>query len=140
MALPDKLQVQLLAPTSMPFDEEVDSVKLTTELGEMVLLPGHIPLVGVIDFSLVTLVNEAHVEEYYVRNGSVSIDEDGETVRILGHDVQLKSEMDIRNIEEYMNFISRKLKNKEDLSRYQIEFLEGQKSSLEKSFAVLKKG
>lgn len=133
-----KLKVRVLSPVAELYDGEADSLHLATETGEMGVLPGHATLIGLIDFCVLKVQNGEKIEEYFVRNGNLMIEEDGETVRVLGHSIEQKSNMSIKSLEDYMNFILDRLSDTSRLSKYQIAFLEDQKSGVEKSFAIMR--
>jgi len=78
------------------------------------------------------------VDEFLVRSGAVSIDPEGKEVRMLAQDVQDRKSMDKKSLKEYLTFVVDKLKKPEELSKYQINFLEDTKVGLEKSFEILK--
>lgn len=133
-----KLRVRILSPEAELYNNEADSLHLATESGEMELLPAHTPFIGMIDFCVASVRNGEHIEEYYVRTGNVSIDIDGETVKLLAEDVQEKSNMDVKSLEDYMEFVLERLSEPDRLSKYQMAFLEEQRTGLEKSFTVMK--
>lgn len=100
------------------------------------ILPGHISLVGNIDFTAVRIERDDHVEEYLVRYGTVIIDDIGGGARILAQDIQTYANMDIKSLSEYLHFLTEQLNN-EGLTSYQVQYLGEQRGILEKSIAVL---
>ncbi len=133
----DVFHFRLLAPTKDWFSGPVDSVHFATKSGEMEILPGHVSLVGIIDFSLVKIRKNGHIDEFLIRHGAVSIDPEGEGARIMAQDVQDRKHLDKKSLKEYLDFVTEKLKKPDELSKFQIDFLEEQKGSLEKSFQIL---
>ena len=127
---------ELRSPDKLWFSGEASAVKFSTESGEMMILPGHISLVGNIDFTAVRIERDDHVEEYLVRYGTVIIDDIGGGARILAQDIQTYANMDIKSLSEYLHFLTEQLNN-EGLTSYQVQYLGEQRGILEKSIAVL---
>jgi F-type H+-transporting ATPase subunit epsilon len=134
----NRIKVSVLSPNAPAYVGEADALHLATEEGEMDILPGHAALIGLIDFSVLKVKNGQHNEEFYLRGGTVSV-EDGETVKILAQDVQSKVNFDLKSLKDYMEFVISRLSKPEELSKYQMKFLEEQKDALEKNFTVIEK-
>lgn len=137
MAEPKQLTFELRSPDKLWFSGDVNKVRFSTELGEMEMRPGHISVVGNIDFTKVHIESGDRVEEYFVRYGTMVIDYGGETARILAQDVQTESSMDMKSLSEYLTYLTERLANEDDLTSYQVEYFGEQKGILEKSIAIL---
>ena len=120
-------------PESSVFEGEITSVQLKTEQGNMEVFPGHAPLQGTISFSR-TVVKQADKEEtYLLRQGMIFVDHLENTVRILAYAANKASEIDTKTAQEYLDMIKESLAKKEDLNKYQIQFLEESRIAVEES-------
>lgn len=137
--MPDKLKVILQAPTENHWNDEADSVHIGTDAGEIEIHPGHASLVSSLGFAPVTIHANGHSERFLLRRGTLAVDPDGKTVRILAQFADKEESADAVTIEEYMQFVVDHLKNPEALSEYQVKFFKEQQSSLEKQLKILKK-
>ena len=133
-----KLQVELRTPSQTWFHGPADLVHLSTDLGEMEILPGHATLVGTASVSEVVIKNGDHHEDYLLRLGSVSVEPDGETVRILAQVCEKRAEMNAASLREYIDFVESMLGAPGKLSEYQVKFLGEQKASVEKTLQLIK--
>lgn len=131
------MKFELRSPDKLWFSGDITKVRFSTELGEMEMRPGHISVVGNIDFSAVHIEADDHVEEYFVRYGTMVIDYGGDTARILAQDVQTEASMDMKSLSEYLTYLTERLANEDDLTSYQVEYFGEQKGILEKSIAIL---
>lgn len=122
----------LRSPINTPFEGEVDSVKLKTDLGRMEILPGHATLIGTILYSRVFVRTGATEQEYVIRQGSVTVDETGH-VRLLAQDIQEAGNITIESLEQYLVYISKQLDNGHTLNEYQRTFLQEQRDAIEES-------
>jgi F0F1-type ATP synthase epsilon subunit len=134
----NKLHVEILTPAKSWFNGPADIVHLSTDLGEMEILPGHATLVGTGSVSEVAVKSGDHVEDFLLRLASVSVAEDGRTVKILAQVAEKRAEMDASSLREYIDFVKGMLGAPEKLSEYQVKFLGEQKASVEKTLAIIK--
>jgi len=133
-----QFQFTLRTPIAEIYSGTVDSVHLETDTGEMEVLVGHASTIGSIQFSVVKIRRDKHVDEYVVRQGILSIDESGDSARIIAQYIEKRSDMRVRSLEEYRTFILDRLKEPERLSKYQVKFLENQRTSVERSMEVFR--
>ncbi len=137
MATP-QFQFSLRTPVTELYNAPVDLVHLATDEGEMEVLPGHASTVGTIQFSKIVVTSLNHTDSFLVRQGILTVDENGTVVRILATDAHKQSDMRLRSLEEYRTFILDRLKEPERLSKYQMRFLSDQQASIEKSIEVFR--
>ncbi len=105
---------------------------VSTDTGEMQVLPGHASLLATITFSPVRLKNGAHQEEFVLRQGFVFVDQEKNSVQVLGLSCEKTEEVNEVTAKEYLQFVLSKLDKPAELNEYQLRHLEGQKLSLEK--------
>lgn len=133
-----KLHVELVTPSQTWFNGPADLVHLSTDLGEMEILPGHATLVGTMSVSEVVVKVADHHEDFLMRLGSVSVAEDGVTVKILAQVCEKRAEMDATSLRDYIDYVEKMLGSEEGLSEYQVKFLGEQKASVEKTLQLIK--
>jgi len=136
MDLP-KFHLNLRTPDKTFFDGEVNSVKLETALGQTEIFSNHAPLIGSIGFSRVIVRAGEHETDFLIRQGLVFVDALQNTVSMLAYYCEEFAEVDPATIAEYTKLILEKFKDKKDLNKYQLTFLEDQKVSAEKMLEVV---
>ena len=95
----NKLKLKLVTPERIVYEEEVDQVTATTGMGEITVLPGHIPLVSTLrDGELRTKTNGK--EELMVASTGFIEIRPGDEVVILADSADRAEELDIKSIEE----------------------------------------
>ena len=134
----NKLNVEILTPAKSWFNGPADIVHLSTDLGEMEILPGHATLVGTGSVSEVAVKSGDHVEDFLLRLASVSVAGDGLTVKILAQVAEKRAEMNATSLRDYIDYVEKMLGSKEELSEYQVKFLGEQRASVEKTLAIIK--
>lgn len=75
------LRLEITTPDGTVFEGETDSVSIPTSLGEITVLPHHIPLMGIVQAGTVTVRKGA--EEHLIAVSRGVIEVDGKTVRLL---------------------------------------------------------
>lgn len=98
-----KLKLKIITPERLVLEEDVDQVSLPTTLGEITVLPDHIPLITTLSSGdIVALVNNEHIPMAVV-GGFIEIkrDEDNNTqIAILADFAEHVSELSPEKIEE----------------------------------------
>lgn len=126
-----KLTLTIQSPHTTGYDGPADLVHLATDLGEMEVLPGHASTLGTILTSKVRVQNDDTIDEFVVRRGTLVVDPDGVTVKILASDVDRVAEMDVGGLTSYREFLMKTLEG-DDLNDYQIRFLKDEQLAIEK--------
>ena len=65
--------LQIISPTRIFFDEEVDMVEMRTTEGEIGVLAGHIPLTAIVEPGVVKIHQEGKVREAALLDGFAAI-------------------------------------------------------------------
>jgi F-type H+-transporting ATPase subunit epsilon len=94
-----KLNLSIVTPEKIVYEDVVDSVSLMTEMGEVTILPGHIPLVSNLRAGELRLKKDG--EEHYLvaSTGFLQVRPNNEIV-ILADSAERADELDIKQIEE----------------------------------------
>ena len=87
--------LQIISPTRIFFDEEVDMVEMRTTEGE---LAGHIPLTAIVEPGVVKIHQEGKVREAALLDGFVEIR--GNKVTVLAEACEWPDEIDVHRAEE----------------------------------------
>lgn len=123
----ETFQLTIQTPKTEVFSGDAQKVHLRTETGEAELYKGHTSFMGSISFSAATVTTDKGDESYLLRQGFVFSDPAENKVRILAYSADKKAQMNRTTAEEYMKMIQDSLDANEDLTKYQIQFLEEQK-------------
>lgn len=121
-------------PDREMYNGPAEVLTLSTDTGEMQVLPGHMSMLGSITYSAVRAQRGANHQDFVLRQGFLLVDQETSDVRVLGMSVEKTEELDVVSAKEYLAFILSKLDKPDELNKYQLTFLEGQKIALEKQF------
>lgn len=125
-------KLTIRTPDQDIFNAEVDGVRLSTEGGEMEIYANHASLTGTILFSPVVVKTIDGKEEGYIaRNGIFLFDNESNTATLLALHCEHKSEVSLKTVKEYSEFIQQQLAEGKDLSSFEILYLEGEKLAVE---------
>lgn len=138
MSQPKQFNFSFLSPARDWYHGPATALRLATETGNLEIYPGHGSFVGIVDFTKVAVENGDVTLDFIARHGTLVVEEGGHEVRLMAQDVQLKDEIDVKTIEEYLQYILSKLSDPAALSKHQIDFLTEQKDSLERTVVSLK--
>lgn len=93
-----KLHFEIITPEKTVFKEEIDSLTLPTDEGEITILPNHIPLVATTKPGEIVIKNEGKTHHMAVMRGLVETSENN--IRLLADAAELAEEVDERRAEE----------------------------------------
>ncbi len=111
---------------------KAESLYISTEVGDMMLLPEHAAFSGVVSFSPLHIKNGDHEENYIVQRGLLFFSNVHNKASLLCYRCDKRSEIDYNGLKDYLKFIEEKLSegNLEGLSEYHYKFLENEKVAL----------
>lgn len=98
MATPNQLTFKIVTPERLVFEGAVDSVSLMTEMGEITVLPHHIPLVGLVRPGEVRIKHGAEESYLFTAGGYVQI-RPGNEVVVLADASERVEEIDVARAE-----------------------------------------
>ncbi|MCR4256722.1 MAG: F0F1 ATP synthase subunit epsilon, partial [Candidatus Uhrbacteria bacterium] len=119
-------------PDHEAYHGPADLVTLSSDIGEMQILPGHASLLATITYTPIQLRNGGMTMDFILRQGFVFVDQQRNTVRVLGLACEKTEEVNEVTAKEYLAFVLSTLDKPEELNAYQLRHLEGQKLALEK--------
>ncbi len=128
----DTLKLILRTPEAELVNKEVESVYLTTETGDMMLLPGHSAFSGSITYSEVILRDGQTEEDYVTYSGVVFFSNTNNTCRILVQRADLKDKIDYDGLKAYLKLVQERIEKGQDLSDIHMRYLEDQRVALVK--------
>lgn len=92
------LHIRLVTPERVVFEKNADQVSITTDMGEITVLPGHIPLVATMRAGELRLKTGATEELFVASTGFVEVRANNEVV-ILADTAEREEELEIEKIE-----------------------------------------
>lgn len=125
-----KFKFILRTPDAELVNMDVDSVRLTTEVGEMMLLPHHASLSATVTYSPVIISSGTHEEEYLAYRGVLSFYNAKNEALLLVQRADLKGMVDYDGLKTYLKLVQDYLESGKDLSEIHMRFLEGEKVAL----------
>lgn len=93
-----KISFEITTPERTVFKDEIDQVTLPTEMGEITILPNHIPLVGVLHPGELRIIKDGKEQVLAVAGGFIQILPKNK-VMILADNAELAEEIDIKRAE-----------------------------------------
>jgi len=94
-----KLHLSIVTPERIVFEDEVDSVSVMTDMGEVTVLPNHIPLVANLRAGELRL-KKSGVEEFLVASTGFLQVRPGNQIVILADTAERAEELEVGKIEE----------------------------------------
>ena len=102
--------LQIISPTRIFFDEEVDMVEMRTTEGEIGVLAGHIPLTAIVEPGVVKIHQEGKVREAALLDGFVEIR--GNKVTVLAEACEWPEEIDLDRADRAKERAEERLRSK----------------------------
>lgn len=95
-----KFKLLIVTPYKKYLDQEVDSIVLTTSVGQITVLPGHDDLIGNVDICPLKIENDGVIKYYAIGNGSISIDRKANTVYLILSSIESSEEINLEQAVE----------------------------------------
>ena len=128
-----KLKLKIVTPERVLLETEVDSLSCPTQMGEVTILPGHIPLVASIIPGELKVVEAGETKHMAVAGGVIEVRLQNEIV-VLADAAEAPEEIDVKRAEEARER-ARKIMNEQILSD---EEYAATAAALEKSLARIR--
>ena len=106
-----KFNLQIISPTRVFFDGDIDMVEMKTTEGEIGVLAGHIPLTAILEPGLLRIKNNDGDKEAALHDGFVMITKD--KVTILAESCEWPDEIDVNRANEAKIRAERRIKSGE---------------------------
>jgi F-type H+-transporting ATPase subunit epsilon len=127
------INFQIATPERVVLKEKIDKVSIPTELGEITILPGHIPLIANVVPGELTIYKNSDIISYSVTGGFVEI-RPGDNVIILANAAEHVEEIDVARAEQAAEKAKKMM---EGVKADDVKFAEAS-ALLERSLARLK--
>jgi len=136
----DTIKLNIRTPEKEVFTGDVTKVKFSDETGELTILPHHASMTCTIDFSaLIFTLADGTEEDFMMKRGIAMVYNKQNRVDIDVLECVKTGEMSPVTAEEYLKFVMDKLEKRQDLSRFQLDYLEEEKLVIEKQIGYMKK-
>lgn len=129
-----KINFKIATPERVVFKDEVDSITLPTTMGEITILPNHIPLISVLKTGEITVKKGENEFSMAVAGGFVEVL--SEKVVVLADRAERSEEIDVARAEAAMER-ARKLREEKNVDTVEFAALSAQ---IEKEMARLHVG
>lgn len=116
-----KLLVEVISPEKVLYAAEADMVVATTPLGEIGIMPLHIPLVSTLVTGEVRIKHKDHIDYFFIDGGFVEVKEDKVIVLSPGAEsaTQIEPEAEEKAAEELRKAIEQAKEKGEDIEELQ---------------------
>ncbi|MBI4435203.1 ATP synthase F1 subunit epsilon [Candidatus Uhrbacteria bacterium] len=94
-----KLHLSIVTPERIVYEDEVDSVTVMTDMGEVTVLPDHIPLVANLRAGELTLRKDGAVQYLVASTGFLEV-RPGNKLVVLADTAERAEELELEKIEE----------------------------------------
>ena len=101
--------LQIISPTRIFFDGEVDMVEMKTTEGEIGVLAGHIPLTAILEPGVLRIKQDESTKEAALHDGFVEIRKD--RVTVLAESCEWPDEIDVERASEAKERAERRIKS-----------------------------
>lgn len=101
--------LQIISPTRIFFDGDVDMVEMKTTEGEIGVLAGHIPLTAILEPGVIRIKQADGTKEAAMHDGFVEIRKD--KVTILAESCEWPDEIDVERAKEAKERAERRIKS-----------------------------
>jgi len=125
-----KFKVILRTPEEELVNKEVESLYLTTEAGDLMLLPEHSSLSATLTYSPVILRDGQTMEEYLCYSGVLFFSNKDNEATILVQRADLKDRVDYDGLKAYLKLVQERIAEGKDLSGIHMRYLEGERVAL----------
>lgn len=124
------LNLILRTPEAELVEKKVESVYMTTEAGDLMLMPGHSALSATITYSPIVIKDGQTEETYLSYGGVVFFSNTKNECHILAQRADLKDRVDYDGLKAYLKLVQERIENGEDLSDIHMRYLEGERVAL----------
>lgn len=94
-----KLSIKVVTPERIVFEDEVDSISVMTESGEITILPNHIPIVSLLKAGEMRLIDNKHESALAISTGLIEV-RPGNEIVVLADTAERSEELELESIEK----------------------------------------
>ncbi len=133
----NKFKLIIRTPEKEVFSGEVESIYVSTDLGDTEIHPNHSSIGAAISYSPIILnISKDLKIEFIIKRGMFSFSNDKNEALLMAYSAQKREEIDFDSAKEYLKYILEKLESGkyEDAGSFTFKFLEDEKIALIKEF------
>jgi F0F1-type ATP synthase epsilon subunit len=119
-------------PENEVFVGEATSIRLRAENGQMQVFANHASITASILFSKIIIDTENGEEAFVARRGMFAFDNKTNSATLLAFYCEHEKELDAKTAEDYLKFIEEQLAKGEDMSQFQLVYLEDERLAVQK--------
>lgn len=108
MADEKKFKLQVISPTRIFYEDDIDMVEMKTTEGEIGVLAGHIPLTAILEPGILRIKKDGETKEAAMHDGFVQIKKT--EVTVLAESCEWPEEIDLKRAEEAKIRAERRIK------------------------------
>lgn len=117
------LTLEIVTPSARVYSDTIDSVVIPTIDGEIGILPGHVPLLTVMDHGELRVSKDGKVTNVIIGGGFAQVS--GDKVSILAENAIDEEKIDVNAVENALKRAEDDLKKAEGTDPAEVERLEG---------------
>lgn len=110
-----KLSLKIVTPERIVFEDEVDSISVMTQNGEITVLPNHVPLVSLLRSGEMLLKDGGKESLIAVSTGLIEI-RPGNTVIVLADTAERSEELELAEIEKAKELAEKRLEEARNMN------------------------
>lgn len=128
----EQFNLIIRSPVDEIFNGYVQSLLVDTDTGQMEIYPGHATFAGSISYSPLVLYLEDKTLRFHIKRGVIFYSNINNAGSVSAYEAQVEEEVDFASVQEYLDFIETKMKNKENMDSFEYKFLENEKMAIVK--------
>ncbi len=130
------MKFKIVTPDGVIYDDAIESVSLPTVMGEITVLPHHIPLIAVIQIGEIRIVKDGHEVGVAVSSGVLEVRDTNEVI-VIADTAERAEHIDIERAEQARLRAQELMKQEKFADDRQFAMLQAQ---MEKELARIKVG
>lgn len=108
----DKVNLKIITPTGIIYDDTVDMVIMRTQCGDVGILPGHQPMVTILDYGALKIISDGQeINRAAVLGGYAEVGSEG--VSILTDAAEWEQDIDTERAKKALDRAEKRLSGKE---------------------------
>lgn len=128
-----KFKLSIETPEGTVLNQEVESITLNAEDGQIQVLAKHISFMTSIKYSRVSiLIDDENSETLLCRNAVFTFNNDTNEGKLIAEYCKFETEVSTESITDYLKFLEEQLAKGNDLSQFQLVYLENEKFAVKK--------
>jgi F-type H+-transporting ATPase subunit epsilon len=109
----NRFHLEIIVPTSIYFNDDVDSVSVVTSDGVLTILAEHADLIANIEISHLVIRQNGHLENYAVSGGVLNIDQKENKVMMMVNAIESQDEIDYERANKAKDNAQKRLQEEE---------------------------